>query len=164
MIRADVLKAIYDELQHQQDKWGADKQQSVPGYLLIMRTELTEAENGWMKSIEGRDSVLAEIVQIVATGIACLNAYGVSGCPRSTNDEFLAEVDEDDRFSVFPISSMATASITDKEATLKAEARRLYNAYTSNHPTIHCNRFPAWEELDVTTRAEWIKKAREGSK
>ena len=26
-------------------------------------------------------------------------------------------------------------------------ARELYEKYSSNHPTIHCNRFPAWSEL-----------------
>lgn len=30
-----------------------------------------------------------------------------------------------------------------------------YIAHTSNHPTIHCNRFPSWEELSQAERDKW---------
>jgi hypothetical protein len=39
------------------------------------------------------------------------------------------------------------------------EARRLYNEYTANHPTIHCNRFPSWSELSAEDRTEWLNHA-----
>lgn len=37
------------------------------------------------------------------------------------------------------------------------KARARYIEYTSNHPTIHCNRFPAWEELTQTQKDEWVE-------
>lgn len=41
-----------------------------------------------------------------------------------------------------------------------AVAKKLYAKHTDNHPTIHCNRFPAWDELSPTERGEWRTKAR----
>lgn len=54
---------------------------------------------------------------------------------------------------------LSTASAGEAKAKRIVAARKLYNAYTDNHPTIHCNRFPSWEELDAKERKEWIKKA-----
>jgi hypothetical protein len=36
------------------------------------------------------------------------------------------------------------------------QARRAYQAYADNHPTIHCNRFPPWDELDPKSRDIWV--------
>ena len=85
-IQGHVLEAIKTELQHQRIKWGRDKQQSIPGYLLIMQYELNEAIDGWMKNKTDRNSALHEIVQVVTTGVACLNRYGCTGSARSTDD------------------------------------------------------------------------------
>lgn len=85
-ISPEVQIAIEEELTFQQKKWGKDKEQSLAGYLLIMQWELNEAVEGWMKNKEGRNSTLAEVVQVVATGIACLNDYGVVGSAVSTED------------------------------------------------------------------------------
>jgi hypothetical protein len=86
-----TLWAVEKELQYQVDKWGADKEQSVPGYLLVMKRELDEAIAGWDKSVPGgRNSCLAEVVQVVAVGMKCLSTYGTEGCPRATNDEVSA--------------------------------------------------------------------------
>jgi hypothetical protein len=38
-------------------------------------------------------------------------------------------------------------------------AKRLYNDYSGNHPTIHANRFPAWSELSEASKQEWRDKA-----
>lgn len=92
MIEPYVLEAIQREMEHQTWKYGENKQQSFAGFLLILEQELQEAKDGWMRSIpNGRDSALAEVVQIVATGIACLNRYGVVGCPASLNDSLPSE-------------------------------------------------------------------------
>lgn len=85
-IKPDVIDAIENELVHQRSKWGWEKQQSLPGYLLIMQSELNEAINGWMKNKDGRNSPLSEIVQVVTTGICALNYYGTAGSAGSTND------------------------------------------------------------------------------
>jgi len=86
LVKPWVLEAIESEMRYQNAKWGADKEQSLPGFLLVMKRELAEAEEGWIKGHEERDSALAEIVQVVATGIQCLNRYGVVGCPKASND------------------------------------------------------------------------------
>lgn len=78
--------AIYRELEHQRQKWGPDKPQSLPGFLLILESELAEAKIGWMKNREGRDSPLAEVMQIAAVALTCLSRYGTEGSARATND------------------------------------------------------------------------------
>lgn len=45
-----------------------------------------------------------------------------------------------------------------------ALARSMYEQYTDNHPTIHSNRFPSWQELTPNGRAEWHIKAREAGR
>lgn len=39
-------------------------------------------------------------------------------------------------------------------------AKKMYENFTANHPTMHCNRFPPWEVLGEQTRQEWIRKAK----
>lgn len=43
---------------------------------------------------------------------------------------------------------------------METEARKAYNAYTANHPTIHCNRFPSWDELTDQQKQDWIDKVK----
>ncbi len=45
------------------------------------------------------------------------------------------------------------------ESEHEAAAMRAYSSWSGNHPTIHCNRFPAWHELTEGERAIWRKKA-----
>lgn len=40
-----------------------------------------------------------------------------------------------------------------------ADGRELYSAYTANHPDMHCNRFPPWDDLSPVERAEWDNRA-----
>lgn len=35
----------------------------------------------------------------------------------------------------------------------------MYDEHSGNHPTIHCNRFPSWDELTQLQRDEWMRKA-----
>lgn len=86
-ILPQVNNAISRELEYQSQKWGYDKEQSLPGYLLIMQQELKEAIDGWMiNDRRDRNSTLEEVLQVVATGIRCLNDYGVKGNALSTSD------------------------------------------------------------------------------
>jgi hypothetical protein len=39
-------------------------------------------------------------------------------------------------------------------------AKNLYNQYTGNHPSIHANRFPSWEELDQKEKNSWLLTAK----
>lgn len=79
----EVIRIIEDERNAQDAKWGSldSKQQSVAGYMLVLKKELEEAENGWMKNVEGKHSSLAEIKQIAAVAVACLQQYGTEGNP-----------------------------------------------------------------------------------
>jgi len=82
-----VIDAIETEMEYQNRKWGVDKEQSLPGMILVMKNELAEAEEGWTKGPwVGRQSALSEIVQVAATAIRTLSTYGVQGCPAATND------------------------------------------------------------------------------
>lgn len=60
--------------------------------------------------------------------------------------------------------SPAHAGSGDAEALAKLAidtvAKKLYGQHTDNHPTMHCNRFPAWSELKDPDREEWREKAR----
>lgn len=42
---------------------------------------------------------------------------------------------------------------------IQFKAKRLYDAYSANHPTIHCNRFAPWEELSTDEQYGWIVRA-----
>jgi hypothetical protein len=84
--RPAVYDAIDRERQHQIDKYGIDKQQSVPGFLLIIENELNEAKAGWTRDLQGRHSVMHEILQIAATCVAAMEKYGTTGSAISTDD------------------------------------------------------------------------------
>ena len=81
--RNEVYAAIDAERDHQDQKWGKleQKKQSVAGYLLVMERELAEAKAGWTHNIPDKHSALAEIVQIAATAVACLEQHGLEGNP-----------------------------------------------------------------------------------
>ena len=89
---ATVMAAIANELMHQDNKWGAGRPQSLAGYLLIMQSEINEAIAGWMKNAEGRNAPLAEVVQVAAVAIRCLEDYGTRGNARPTRDVTEAEM------------------------------------------------------------------------
>ena len=81
LLQSEVFSAIAAERDYQDAKWGDldEKNQSLAGFLLILRKELEEAEMGWMKNKGGRDSALGEIVQIAAVAVAALQQYGLEG-------------------------------------------------------------------------------------
>lgn len=88
----EPLRAIAAEIEHQRQKWGREKPQSLPGFLLVLESELAEAKHGWIKNLNGRNSPLAEVVQIAAVAIACLSRYGTNGSAGATNDTTEAEL------------------------------------------------------------------------
>lgn len=79
--RQEVFDMLNKEREYQEAKWGTieERPHSIPGYLLIMRKELEEAESGWMKNAPGRDSALQEILQVAAVAIAALEQHGFEG-------------------------------------------------------------------------------------
>lgn len=81
-----VLEAITNELKHQDAKWGKDKEQSLAGFLIVIQNELNEAVEGWTHDTDGRDSCLAELVQVIAVALRAVNRYGTVGCAAATND------------------------------------------------------------------------------
>lgn len=77
----EVCKSIQEERDYQDSKWGTldEKQQSIPGFMLVLEAELNEAKAGWMKNVNGKHSSLAEIRQVAAVAIACLQQHGIEG-------------------------------------------------------------------------------------
>ena len=82
----EVFEAIEAERARQDAKWGPNKPQSLPGFLMVMEAELAEAQQGWLKNVEGRHAPLNEVVQLAAVCFACLERYGVTGTAVATND------------------------------------------------------------------------------
>jgi len=86
LLMSEVFKAIAEERQMQDKRWGAGKPQSLPGYLVLIEAELAEAKFGWCKNMPGKSAPLNELVQLGALVVACLERYGVEGSARATND------------------------------------------------------------------------------
>lgn len=89
-----VLSAIKAEREYQIQQWGVDKEQSLPGFLLVMESILNKAKSSWLRPKTGRESTLQEIVQLTATGIACLEKYGVTGSDAPMDADFTQPVDK----------------------------------------------------------------------
>lgn len=86
-MKSEIIEAIDNERGYQTAKWGEHEQQSLPGFITIMRAEIEEAERAWIKNkIEGRQTPLEEILQVVSVGVACLEKYGISGSAVPTDD------------------------------------------------------------------------------
>ena len=81
--REQIFELINKERQRQDTKYGSldSKKQSLAGYMLILKKELTEAEDGWMKNKQFGHSALEEILQVAAVAIACLEQHGTIGNP-----------------------------------------------------------------------------------
>ena len=84
--KQQVFDAIVAERNRQDEKWGVDRVQSLPGFLLVMESELEEAKRGWQKNLEGKSAPLNEVVQLAAVCFACLEAYGLTGNAFATAD------------------------------------------------------------------------------
>jgi len=85
--KQEVFQAICAEREYQDEKWGAHKPLSLPGFLLVIERELQEAKEGWLKNHTGRNAPLNELVQVAATCFAALERYGVTGSTHNVNDD-----------------------------------------------------------------------------
>lgn len=74
-LRRSIYEAVSRERDYQDKKYGANRPHELPGWMLIMRKELIEAEDAWMKGTH--EECLCEMLQVVAVGIAALEQYGV---------------------------------------------------------------------------------------
>lgn len=84
--RQEVFDAISLERDYQDDKWGVNRAHSLADFMLIMKHELDEAIEGWMKDRSGRNSPLNEICQVAAVAVAAMERYGATGITLSTDD------------------------------------------------------------------------------
>lgn len=75
--RERVFCAVAEERNYQDAKWGsiADRPHTVGEWLLIMQGELEEACQAWRKG-NGDMAALAEIVQVAAVAVACMEQHG----------------------------------------------------------------------------------------
>ena len=81
-----VFAAIAAERDRQSTKWGKNKPQSLPGFLMVLERELAEAKEGWNKDLPGKSAPLNELVQVAAVAVAALERYGLTGNTISTDD------------------------------------------------------------------------------
>jgi hypothetical protein len=86
LTQEQVFEAIVKERQHQKEKWGENREQSLPGFLLVVQAELDEAIYGWIKNLPGKSAPLNELVQVAAVCVAALEKYGLTGNTFSTDD------------------------------------------------------------------------------
>lgn len=71
-----VVDSVLEERIHQIVKHGCGGH-PIGSWLLIMEAELQEAKTAAIKPAEGRNNVISEIIQVIATGFACLEQHGV---------------------------------------------------------------------------------------
>ena len=71
----EIFEAIKRERQYQKKKGGLNNEYDVPGWILIMRQELKEAEEIWVDN-RGNIYALRKILQVIAVGVACLEQWG----------------------------------------------------------------------------------------
>lgn len=73
--RALIYHALDRERHYQNLKWGPPEH-DVAGWLLIIESELAEAKQAWVKG-DGDLDALAEILQLAATAVACIEQHGI---------------------------------------------------------------------------------------
>lgn len=75
----DVMVALIRERRYQDVKHGtiAEHGHTLGEWIIIMEFELAEAKLALIKGGKGRDSLRAEIVQVLATGMAALEQHGL---------------------------------------------------------------------------------------
>jgi hypothetical protein len=73
--RVGLYEAIDRERDYQDRKWGLPNH-DLPGWLLILESELNEAKQAWVKG-HGNEDCLRELLQVVAVGVAALEQHGV---------------------------------------------------------------------------------------
>jgi hypothetical protein len=76
--RSAVYRAIDDERDYQDEKFGAERNMNleITGYFIVLENEIAEAKLAWTKGGSGRNSVMHEIRQIAATAVAAMEAHG----------------------------------------------------------------------------------------
>lgn len=82
-----IYNAVLRERQYQEDKWG-DNPHTIENWLHIMQHELTEAAMG-----KSPREQLAEILQVIAVGFACLQQYEVVERIRSETESMPERID-----------------------------------------------------------------------
>jgi hypothetical protein len=69
-----IYEAIDRERDYQAEKH-LEEPRSVGDFILIMRSELAEAERAWNKA--GCKRAIEEMLQVAATAVACMEQHGV---------------------------------------------------------------------------------------
>lgn len=76
-MKNEIHDAIRNERVYQDEKWGhwKDHPHTVMEWIAVMEGELQEAKHAWLKG-NGDKEALREVLQVVATGIACMEQHG----------------------------------------------------------------------------------------
>lgn len=92
MKREDVYKAIDAERDYQIQKWGdsLSNNHQIPGWLLIMKKYIQDAEQAWMEF--GDRKAMEEIRKVVTVGVACAEQYGMASRIVSYTRHFESQI------------------------------------------------------------------------
>lgn len=76
--RNEIFEAIEREREYQDLKAvknGWQKEKRIAEFLLVMRAEIAEAEEAWLKKTH--DEIMREILQVVSVGVAAMEVHGL---------------------------------------------------------------------------------------
>jgi hypothetical protein len=76
--RALIYGAILREREYQEKKRGPNHRLDVGAWLVVLKCELQEAEQEWVKKHPDDSAALCEILQVCAVCVACLEQHGIS--------------------------------------------------------------------------------------
>lgn len=80
--RTHVYNTIDNVRLIQDERHGTDKPQSLPGFMLLFQHYLNKAEVAWITD----NDPLGEVTKLAALCVACLEKYGTTGSPITTDD------------------------------------------------------------------------------
>ena len=77
-MNSEIIEAVDKERECQDEKWGSpsDHPHTVFEWIGIMENELQEAKKAYF-SRPSEHLMLAEIIQVIAVGVACLEQHGI---------------------------------------------------------------------------------------
>ena len=85
-IQETISLAIQKEREYQDKKYGGHSH-TIAEWILIMEKELHEAKKAYFQN-SSNEHMMAEILQVVAVGVACMEEHGSDyGIKTSTKEE-----------------------------------------------------------------------------
>lgn len=142
----------------------------IPNWLPPAPVEFPGDEDGEGYSMRKETSVTS-LRWMLETCLLCLEDWPVDKTSRwigfvqgvlaCKSKDFSVDAERDRTRPFFHAAYAAVGATIPKTTSMQAnaaEAKRLYIQHVDNSG-IHCNRFPAWEELGAEGQRPWLEKA-----